>query len=60
MSTSTIAQPLISPWATTKQKGLGVGLPLARRMLERCGGKLDLRNRESGGVTVTMLLPSQG
>ena len=51
---------LFQPYTTTKQKGLGVGLPLARRMLERCGGRLDLRNRESGGVTVTMLLRCQG
>ena len=51
---------LFEPYATTKTGGLGVGLPLARRMLERWGGTLDLDNRDSGGARVTMVLRTRG
>ena len=39
--------------------GLGVGLALGRRIVERMGGSLDLRNGAKEGVEVTLILPGQ-
>ncbi len=51
---------LFSPYATAKGDGLGVGLSLAKRILERCGGTIDLVNRALRGVRVTVTLPAAG
>lgn len=44
------------PFFTTKPQGLGLGLPLARRIVERFGGTLTLHGGEHGS-TVTLTLP---
>ena len=49
---------LFSPFESGKPSGLGVGLVLARQIVERLGGGLHLRNRENGGVAVTCTIPS--
>lgn len=43
------------PFFTTKPKGLGLGLPLARRIVERFGGSIRLDSRPEGGTTVSLL-----
>lgn len=43
---------------TTKPKGVGVGLPLAQRIVQRFGGSIRLANRPGGGMTVSVLLPA--
>ena len=40
------------PFHTTKKQGLGVGLPLVRRIMERFGGEVNLRSREGVGTEV--------
>ena len=49
---------LFTPMQTTKSAGLGVGLALGRRIAERLGGSLDLRNGPERGVEVTLTLPA--
>ncbi len=49
---------LFTPMQTTKSSGLGVGLALGRRIAERLGGSLDLRNGAEKGVEVTLTLPA--
>ena len=49
---------LFSPFETGKPTGLGVGLVLARQILERLGGTLELRNRKKRGVAVLCVIPT--
>lgn len=45
------------PFFTTKPRGLGMGLTLARRVVERLGGTLDLAPRAPHGTRVSVRLP---
>lgn len=51
---------LFDPFTTTKSTGFGLGLPLARRIVARYGGRLTLTNAEGQGAVATLLLPSAG
>mgnify|MGYP006172260319 CR=1 FL=1 len=42
------------PFYTTKRGGLGVGLVLVKRIMERCGGSVRLESREGEGTTVRL------
>ncbi|PWK54629.1 sensor histidine kinase [Silicimonas algicola] len=50
---------LFVPFQTSKSSGLGVGLALGRRIAERLGGSLDLKNRPETGVEVTLTVPAR-
>jgi len=43
---------------TTKHRGTGLGLPIARRVIEAHGGEIDIRPAEGGGTMVSIQLPS--
>lgn len=45
------------PFFTTKARGLGMGLALARRVAERLGGSLDLVPRSPHGACAVLRLP---
>jgi two-component system sensor histidine kinase HydH len=51
---------LFNPFFTTKSKGSGVGLSIARRFAEAAGGRLKLENREAGGVRAEVNFPEAG
>ncbi|MOA43452.1 Sensor protein ZraS [compost metagenome] len=42
------------PFFTTKQGGLGVGLVLVKRIMERFGGAVTLESLEGEGTTVRL------
>lgn len=46
------------PFVTTKATGLGLGLPLARRILERHGATIELRSRPGQGTVALLRLPT--
>jgi signal transduction histidine kinase len=48
------------PFYTTKAGGLGLGLPLARKILLLHGGELQLVDNPEGGLTVRVLLSRSG
>jgi signal transduction histidine kinase len=45
------------PFYSTKDRGSGLGLALCREIVEAHGGSIQLRNRDGGGLGVTICLP---
>ncbi|WP_028886570.1 sensor histidine kinase [Teredinibacter turnerae] len=52
-----VTEPFFQTAAENSQKGFGLGLSIARRAIEKNGGKLDFSNRAEGGLCVTVTLP---
>ena len=50
---------IFEPFYTTREKGMGLGLPLARRIIEAHGGYLQLLENESQWITFGVTLPSE-
>jgi signal transduction histidine kinase len=51
-------QGAFKPFHTSKPKGIGIGLPLARRIVQRFGGSIALASTPGAGTTVDVLLPA--
>lgn len=54
-----ILNKALIPFYSSKQSGMGLGLPLCREIVEAHGGWLRIQNREGGGTAVTCWLPPQ-
>jgi two-component system, NtrC family, sensor histidine kinase HydH len=50
-------QDIFKPFFTTKPRGLGLGLPLARRLMKRLGGSLDIESQAGNGTRVRLQFP---
>jgi len=56
MSETVLANALL-PFYSTKRSGSGLGLALAREITEAHGGRLQMANRDGGGLVVAVILP---
>jgi len=52
-------QKVFEPFFTTKSYGTGIGLPLAKKFVERNGGKIVISDAPSGGAKIDVSFPWQ-
>jgi two-component system sensor kinase FixL len=55
---SEVADKIFTPFETTKQSGMGMGLSISRSIIIAHGGHLDFYNNENGGTTFFFTLPA--
>jgi signal transduction histidine kinase len=53
-----IEERLFRPFATTKRRGVGLGLYTCREVVVANGGSITVESREGAGTTFTVVLPS--
>lgn len=51
-------ESFFEPFATTKARGTGLGLAVARRIVEQHGGTIAARNRAEGGAEIQIEIPA--
>ena len=49
---------IASPYFSTKPRGTGIGLYLAKRVVQAHGGAMEFQNNSDGGTTVMLRLPA--
>jgi two-component system sensor histidine kinase AtoS len=48
---------VFEPFFTTKPHGTGIGLPLAKKFVERNGGRISIIDGSRGGTKIEVTLP---
>jgi signal transduction histidine kinase len=52
------AKKIFEPFYTTKEQGLGLGMPYAKKIIEQHDGTISLNSRPGEGTTITIALPA--
>lgn len=50
---------LFKPFFTTKEKGMGLGLPFIKRVMDTCGGKIEVQSRVGRGARFKLIFVSR-
>ena len=53
-------QQIFEPFHTTKTRGTGLGLAVAKRIVEMHGGSIDVRDADGGGALFRVCVPGRG
>ena len=53
------AKNIFEPFYTTKEQGLGLGMPYAKKIIEQHGGLISLRSQPGEGTKIYVTLPAQ-
>jgi two-component system, NtrC family, sensor histidine kinase HydH len=48
---------IFNPYYSTKPRGTGLGLPITNRIIKAHKGRIEIRNKETGGAIFTLKLP---
>lgn len=51
------AKRIFEPFVSTRAKGLGLGLAIARRIVEEHGGDIEVKSKEGEGTSFFIILP---
>lgn len=51
-------EEIFKPYFTTKKDGSGIGLPIARRIIEIHGGRIEVQSRMGAGTRFAVYLPA--
>jgi signal transduction histidine kinase len=57
--TPEVLERIRKPYFTTKEGGTGLGVAVARGIVEQHGGRMDIRSASGKGTTVTIVLPTK-
>jgi signal transduction histidine kinase len=53
-----IEEKLFHAFATTKRKGMGLGLYTCREVVQAHGGTIEVQSKQGAGTTFSVVLPS--
>ena len=48
---------MFEPYATTKPRGTGLGLPVVKKIIEEHHGTIEVQNLDGGGARICVHLP---
>ncbi len=50
-------EQIFEPYYSTKETGIGLGLPLTKKIIEEHGGQISVKSEPESGATFTVVLP---
>jgi signal transduction histidine kinase len=50
-------EQIFEPYYSTKETGIGLGLPLTKKIIEEHGGQISVKSEPDSGATFTVILP---
>jgi signal transduction histidine kinase len=52
------AKKIFEPFYTTKEQGLGLGMPYSKKIIDQHGGTMSLQSQPGEGTTISITLPA--